>query len=335
MRSQTASALTLAVFVPVPALAQVPVPAFQPAPSQPVATPPIAISAPPQLVSLDLQAPPPLPPDMQRMLDAAIDSGSKKDIDTIARYIVKIVPNSARTVNLAVAEHEKAANKARHDQLAAQRFFDAWKGEGQLGASQSGGNTSAVGINAGLALHKEGLHWRHKLLAHVDYQRTDGVISRNQLRFSYEPNYKFDGNMFFFGLVQVERDPFSGFDARYSLSGGMGITPIRSHDMELDLKAGPAWRNTDYVDAPSDAQLSVLAGANFKWRLSHLLTFTQTADAVLDSGDKSIHTLSAMDAKLGGKFSARLSWQYNYESNPPPGTRKVDTLSRVSLVYGF
>ncbi|MDE2563810.1 MAG: DUF481 domain-containing protein [Sphingomonadales bacterium] len=314
-----------------------PDPAAQAALAQPVAAAAttIPVAAPPQLVLLDLDTPPPLPPDMQKMLDAAIASGSKKDIDTIARYIVKIVPNSAVTVNLAVAEHEKAENEARHDQLASLDFFDAWKGEGQLGASQSTGNSSAVGIDAGLALHKEGLRWRHKLLAHADYQRTDGLISRNQLRASYEPNYKFDGNLFAFGLAQVERDPFTGFDARYSLSGGLGYTPVRSRAMELDIKAGPAWRQTDYVAAPTDAQLSLLAGASYKWRMSGTLTFTQTADAVIDSRDKTIHALSALDSKLGGKFSARLSWQYNFESDPPPGTRGVDTLSRVSLVYGF
>lgn len=276
-----------------------------------------------------------VPPDLKKMLDAAIASGNRKDIDTIARYIVKVAPDCATAVNLAVAEQDKEARAARHDRLASQRFFDAWKGEGQLGASQSSGNTNALGINAGLTLQKEGLHWRHKLLAHIDYQRTDGLISRNQMRFSYEPNYKFDGNMFAFGLAQIERDPFSGFDARYSVSGGLGYSPVRSRGMQLDLKAGPAWRLTDYAAAPSDAQLSLLAGANYKWRITKMLAFSQTADVVLDSGDKTILAQSALDTRLGGKFSARFSWQYNFESDPPAGKSKVDTLSRVSLVYGF
>lgn len=328
MRYLAGGALALAALVSAPAMADAaPADAFPP----PAASPPVA---PPPADGPDAP-PPPLPPALQQMLDAAIASGKQSDIDTIARYIVKVSPESARSVNIAVAEHTRQEKQARVEALAAQHFLDGWKGEGQLGASQSTGNTDALGITAGLTLAKEGLRWRQKLLGHVDYQKTDGVISRNQLRFSYEPNYKFDGNMFAYGLAQFERDPFSGFEARYSVSGGLGYTPLSDRAMHLDVKAGPAWRLTDYVAEPRDAQLSLLAAANYKWQISQMLAFTQTADVVYDSADKTVHTLSAFDTKLGGKFTARLSWQYNYESDPPAGTYKVDTLSRVTLVYGF
>lgn len=325
MRYLTGGALTLAILAGAPARADTPPPPPD-APALPRAPAPGSVPDAP---------PPPLRPDLQQMLDAAIASGNQNDIDTIARYIAKIAPESARTVNLAVAEHDKHVKEAKRKALAAQNFLEGWKGEGQLGASQSSGNTEALGIGAGLTLTKEGLRWRQKVLARADYQRTDGLISRNQLRFSYEPNFKFDGNMFAYGLAQVERDPFSGFDARYSVSGGLGYTVLRGPAMKLDVKAGPAWRLTDYVDQPRDTQASLLAAANYKWQLTRMLTFSQSADVVVDSVDKTVHALSALDTKLGGKLSARLSWQYNYESDPPSGTYKTDTLSRVSLVYGF
>ncbi|WP_338465731.1 DUF481 domain-containing protein [Novosphingobium sp. ZN18A2] len=277
----------------------------------------------------------PLPPDLQKMLDAAIASGNEKDVDTIARYIAQVAPDSAKTVTMAVAEHKKARKERQRERLASQRFFDAWKGEGQFGAFQSSGNTNALGVSLGLSLEKEGLHWRHKIRGHVDYQRSDGVVSRNQMKFSYEPNRKFDGNMFVYGLAQFERDPFQGFEQRYSISGGLGSRLIDSNSMTLDVKAGPAWRFANYTTGPSDAQLSLLTAAQYKWRIARLLTFTQSLDAVLASGDKTVNAVSALDSKLGGGFSARLSWQLNYESDPADGAKSVDTLSRVTLVYGF
>lgn len=277
----------------------------------------------------------PLPRDLQKLLDAAIAGGNEKDIDTIARYLVKVAPESAATVSVAVAEHRKRATEAHREKLLAERFFDGWKGEGQFGASQSSGNSSTLNLSLGLDLEKDGLHWRHKFRARADYQRSNGVTSANQITASYEPNYKFDGNMFVFGLAQFERDPFQGFEERYSLSGGLGYRAIDSHGMSLDIKAGPAWRETDYVNDPSDAQLTLLAAAHYRWKLSRGLTFRQSIDSVLASGDKTLTSLTSLDSRISHAFSTRLSYEVDYESDPPPGTRKLDTLSRITLVYGF
>src|SRR3546814_17570007 len=71
---------------------------------------------------------------------------------------------------------DEAAAAARA-KLAAAKFWENWKGEGQIGASQSSGNTSSAGLSAGLALARKGIDWTHKLRAQADYQRTNGKTS--------------------------------------------------------------------------------------------------------------------------------------------------------------
>lgn len=45
--------------------------------------------------------------------------------------------------------------------------------------------------------------------------------------------------------------------------------------------------------------------------------------------------MTALDAKISGALTARLSYSMQHESDPLPGREKLDTTSRATLVYGF
>lgn len=276
-----------------------------------------------------------LPPELQKLLDAALAGGDPAEIATVAKYLKQVAPLAAADIDLAVTKQKSQLSELHEEKVREAGAFDLWKGEGQVGGFVSTGNSETVGISVGFNATREGLQWRHKLRAQLDYQRSNGVTSRNQITAAYEPNFKFDGNLFAYGLAQFDRDRFQGFDARYSLSGGLGYRAVGSDAVTLDLKAGPAWRRTNYIDQPDENQLSALAGAHLKWQVTKGLTFAQTADSVLAAGDKTVVALTSLDSKLNGKLSARFSYQLNYESDPPEGLRAVDTLSRITLVYGF
>ncbi len=43
-----------------------------------------------------------------------------------------------------------------------------------------------------------------------------------------------------YGLLQAEHDPVLGYDARYSVSAGLGYRVVRSDALSVDLQGGPA-----------------------------------------------------------------------------------------------
>src|SRR3546814_18412859 len=55
------------------------------------------------------------------------------------------------------AAEKKAAAEAARAKLAAAEFWENWKGECQIGASQSSGNTDSVGLRLGIALNRKGI----------------------------------------------------------------------------------------------------------------------------------------------------------------------------------
>lgn len=293
-----------------------------------------------------------LPEPVRAMINAAIDTG---DADT-----VKAVVDVARTTNPAdvaeidaifgsfqSAQAEQAAAEAAAEELAVREagLFDNWNGEGQIGFFQSSGNTDSMGLTAQIELNREGIDWEHKFRAAADFRRNNGATDREQFMALYEPRYQINERLFAYALAQYERDRFQGFSGRYSFSGGLGYRLIDNDAMHLAVKAGPAWRKTEFVNGTSESNIAALAGLDFDWRISDRIKLTQDTNAVADAGGSAVaiidsnnvtlNLITGLEGKISDSLTARLSYTVEYDSNPPAGAVSTDTLTRFTLVYGF
>lgn len=279
-----------------------------------------------------------LPAPVKAMIEAAIESGNDDDVTSVVRISKVTNPDDHAEIEAMLQNYkEKQAQLAAREQQEKLQagFFENWSGEGEAGAFRSTGNSSNTGLSGGIKFTKDAFKWRAKFRATTDYQRSNGTTTREQFRMVLEPNYKFSDRFYAYGLAQYERDRFQGFSARYTLSGGLGYTAIAKDKLSLDVKAGPAWRQTSFAGGGSDSSLAGLAGLDFAWRVSDTLKLTQSADATIASNSNTFNTSTALDAKLIGTLSARLSYSIEHETDPPVGRIKTDTLSRATLVYGF
>ncbi|WP_417618763.1 DUF481 domain-containing protein [Parasphingorhabdus sp.] len=293
-----------------------------------------------------------LPEPVKAMIDAAIASGNKPDVLAVVKIAKATNPDDLAEINALMSDYdarlaEQAKAALREKQEAG--LFENWKGQGELGGFRSTGNTRNLGVSGGLKLVKDAVKWRLNFLARADYERNKGKTTRDQLSATIEPNYKFGKSLYAYGLAQFERDRLQGFAARYTLSGGLGYELIKTKDLRLAVKAGPAIRITDFAAGDSKSSLAALVGLDLDWKISDNLKFSQdtggtyasdaqgftSASAVIDSDNISFAATSAFDAKLLGALSARFSYTIEHETNPPVGRIKTDTLSRATLVYDF
>ena len=287
--------------------------------------------------------PPETPPDpVGNMLAAAMATAKDAEVEAVAKLAKETNPENAAEIEerlLAYRAERKrlrdeaaAAERAR---LAASRFWQNWKGEGQIGASQSSGNTESVGLSAGIALARKGIDWTHKFRAQADYQRTNGKTSVERYLSEIEPQYRINDRTFAFGLGRWEHDRILGYDTRWNLSGGLGYKVVDSKKMTLSLKGGPAFRQTDFVNGEEDTELTALAGLDFGWQISPTLRLTQVASTIIGEANGSTSSQTALSAKLTGALSARIAYSAQIDTSPPPGIESVDTQTRFTLVYGF
>ena len=293
-----------------------------------------------------------IPEPVRAMIDAAIESGDEAAVRTVIDLAKQTNPDDGAELDaiLTSFETDMAAAKAEAAALEEQEIrsaglFDNWTGKGELGGFRATGNSSNSGVTVGLSLKREGIDWTHKLRARADYQRNNGVTSREQYFVAYEPNYNISDRLFVYGLAQYERDRFQGFSARYAVSGGIGYQIIDEPDMQLSAKAGPAYRVTEFVDGTSESRIAALLGIDFDWTITDRLKLTHDTNAVaetggsaqviVDSSNTSLNFVTGLNAKISDSVSARLSYAIEYDSNPPAGAEQTDTLSRVTLIYDF
>lgn len=293
-----------------------------------------------------------LPDPVRAMVEAAIATGDKAKVAAVVEIAKATNPDDSAEIdalNQAFLDdqHKLAEEKKLRDLevLRSAGIFERWKGRGELGAFRSTGNGDDTGVTGSLSLKRDGIDWAHTLIARAEFQRSNGRTSRERFFGSYEPNFKFSKRAFLYGLAQYERDRIQGYSGRYSLSGGIGYKVIDDDGLHLSVKTGPAYRLTQYEDGTDESRLAALFGADFDWAITKRLKFTQGANAVAESGasavaivdsnNTSVNLVSGLEAKVSDRLSTRFSYTIDYNSNPPAGSVKTDTLSRFTLVYGF
>lgn len=280
------------------------------------------------------------------MIDAALSSGDPAEAEVVLRAARRAFPAASEAIDRRVAAW-KATRRVAAPAIppsgsdasasSAQASVPAvkWTGEGEAGAFANTGNAPGIGLVGGFKLLVEGDNWRVGTSARADYQETASVVTREQYRFSAEPNYKFDDRGYLYGLGQYEKDRFQGFASRYSLSGGLGYSVLKRDGAKLSVKAGPAWRVTNAVGGERESVVAGLASLEAKIKLTSALEYSQDASAYVDAQGSTFYTLAALDSRLIGKLKARLSYMVQHETAPELGRLGTDTTSRLTLVYGF
>lgn len=293
-----------------------------------------------------------LPDPVRAMIEAAIATGDEGKVKTVVELAKTTNPDDTaeidalhRAFSERKAEERRLAEENRLEGIRRAGVLDLWRGRGEIGGFRSTGNNENIGLSAGLDIKRQGIDWTHQLRGNADYQRSNGVTTREKYFASYEPRYQVGDDLFTYGLAQFERDTFQGYDARYALSAGIGYQAIKRSDLNLALKVGPALRRTDFTTGETDTRLAGLLGFDFDWTLADGVKLTQdtnlvaetggSATVIVDSRNTTLALVTGLEARITGKLSTRFSYAVDYQSDPPAGKVGTDTLSRVTFVYGF
>jgi putative salt-induced outer membrane protein len=274
----------------------------------------------------------PIPP---RVMDMILSAAEHGELDVTVKVAKRTNPRSAKEIDK-LAARLKAENAARQRvRLLRRSFFEGWKGQGEVGAADSTGNTRSTSLALGLNYARDGLYWDHTLTATADYQRDNGVESKSRYFASYAGHYNVTPRLYTLGLLSWENDRFAGFNRRFSESVGFGYIVLKSPKASLALEAGPALRQTNFVAGNAENKFAGRTSVDFHWDILPKLTFTQVASFYTESNDSTATSDTGLTAGLIGSLSMRLSYHLQYESSPPPGLDKTDTTTRLTLVYNF
>ena len=212
---------------------------------------------------------------------------------------------------------------------------DPIKGEGEFGATASSGNTDTQNLVAKLKLSKRSGAWFNEVgLAAINSTDTDSTTAERYL-ITGKTGRDINDKLYAFGSGKYDKDRFSGFDHQATLAAGLGMHVIKSDRVTLDIEAGPGYRFSE-TDAGLDQDEAVLrAGLFYKNQLTETTHFLQNIVVEAGSDNTTIDSETALTVKMSDALALKASIIVKNNSDVPAGVEKTDTLTGVSLIYGF
>ena len=116
----------------------------------------------------------PIPVAVETLIRTADREGDAVAFRATVAMARKAFPASEKEIGTLAKTLQAAAARRHRIKLSRQGFFQGWKGQGQVGAGTTTGNSKSTTLSLGLAFNREGLKWNHALTATIDTLFPDG-----------------------------------------------------------------------------------------------------------------------------------------------------------------
>ena len=178
---------------------------------------------------------------------------------------------------------------------------------------------------------------------------TDGAETKNRIFLGTNLDRQINDRLFGFGQLTYERDEFSGFASRAFIGGGLGYEVLNGEATQWTVRGGPGLKIDETEDTfvlvggdalvlvPGETEESfgATAESNFAHTFNENVAFTNDTTVVYADVSTQVGNVAAITASLSNALSARVSFEVRHDTDPLEGFEATDTISRVSLVYGF
>ncbi len=212
-----------------------------------------------------------------------------------------------------------------------------WNMQVSLGAGSMTGDSDDKSIALGLSLNRSFNDiWDHKLKTDIGYARRAGITTQRRIQTDYELLYKAWEKSHITNFTRVESDKLSGYDLRIIETVGAGFDIITNDDYLLRLETGLGVRYTQFTLDDNENDLLLRMASFFEMQLSDDIGLhNNTAALVASGGATSLENKFTVSAKINAHLASSFGFEVKYDSDAPIDTSKIDTVTRVSLVYDF
>ncbi|MBV1959129.1 MAG: DUF481 domain-containing protein [Pseudomonadales bacterium] len=210
-----------------------------------------------------------------------------------------------------------------------------WKGAGEVGISNTTGNTETQSVNLALAGVRSIDLWSYLLDFTMHYKTDDDEATAEKYFGQAKAEWKFTDRDYAFGLINYENDKFSGFNYQSNLIGGVGTRFINEDTMTLDAEAGLGMRFNEVDSGKTVNEAVVRLAGDYNWKISKTSAFQQKLS--IEPGEEStiVRSYTALSANVADNLAMKASFEVKYASDVPVGSDNTDTTTLLALVYDF
>lgn len=211
---------------------------------------------------------------------------------------------------------------------------------GELGAgylsSQGNSDTTTINFDANIDYRPSAAsRWKHSVFAGAFYAETDEDRSAERYIAGLKSRFDLTKRDYIFGLIDGEKNSFSGIETRYSGVVGYGRSIIEQPAHILNGEVGIGVRRNEFATGNKETDAVARGVLDYAWKISKTSEFTQVF--LLEYGQENTYFQSdtGLTLLIAGDFSTKLGYTIKNNSDVPTGTEKTDRYTSISVVYGF
>ena len=216
-----------------------------------------------------------------------------------------------------------------------------WRGSLGAGLTAASGNTESVtySIN-GDAVRQTRMDKLNGYLQGLYGRReADGATERaaDLLRAGGKYDRDLNDRTFGFGALDLERDQLIDLDLRSVVATGLGYHLVRREGHTFDVSTGPA-HNRERYSTQTRESLEWLFAEESTHALSRSVSFRQRLSyyvSLKEHGEFRVVFDAGLVLKVTDRWSATITLNERYQSNPLPGIKDNDLLLVTGLQYVF
>jgi putative salt-induced outer membrane protein len=211
-----------------------------------------------------------------------------------------------------------------------------WKGSAEAGIVFARGNTDTDTVNVKVAMATEINQWKHGWGIAALRAANNGDKTAQRYEAKWQTDYKFTDRDYWWGGARYEDDQFSGFDYQASATTGYGRKFIDTEPTKFNGEIGVGYRrlkNALTGETAGDAILRGFLGYEHAFNASTKVINKFTVEA--GSDNTFANNEFALQVKMSEKLAISLGFGVRYNTDPPAGLKKSDTLTTANLVLAL
>jgi putative salt-induced outer membrane protein len=210
-----------------------------------------------------------------------------------------------------------------------------FSGEGELGYNSTAGNSNSSSLNAKLGLTYVLADWEHNLNLNAVSAQNEGVSTRERYLLDGQASRTFSEVYYGFGNLRYDKDLFSGYDYQTNITAGIGRRFWQPKTEVLNLELGAGYQVDKLQNQPEHANPILRSALKLRYPMNKQVSLSQ--DLLVNAGDRNVHSesISGIKVNMTESLALKLSYTLKHNSKVLDGRDKLDTLTAVTLVYGF
>ncbi|MBI3792441.1 MAG: DUF481 domain-containing protein [Gemmatimonadetes bacterium] len=208
-----------------------------------------------------------------------------------------------------------------------------------LGFVNTTGNTEVTTLTANYKIVLNTGPWKLTHYFGTVYGKLRDSVNTSIWRTGVRGDRAFTERFGFFGLVNYDKNRFSGVAGRWEQGAGAQWKAIVETEDKLDVELGLSAIQQQAVTAVPDRNFaSGRTALAYKHNFTDKAYFQQTAEylANLQNGpDWRVNTESSLIAPLSEKFAIKLSFAIRYQNLPDPGFLATDRIFATAIQYTY